>query len=159
MRIRTCVLVSSVALAAACGTPGTAEGEAGAADAVDAFITAIQNADGETACDLMRPDTRQALEMLMAWAPEDEHGGEASCVYLFAELLPEEMPQQEQEAIMSLELGETVELDEDGETAEVEVVRIEPGAEEESTDMIQVHWDGERWRVGEDLIPLDGGGW
>lgn len=150
MRNRVLAAIPSTALLlTACGPPGTAEGEDGAADAADAFISALQNADGEAACGLMPSEARDALgEENPALASEfgDAASGdvEESCSAVFSETLPEVLSDNEQEVIMSMEATDNVELSDDGDSADVELDYLSPSGAQE-TDSLGLDWDGERW--------------
>lgn len=156
-RVLAAACVSGLLLTA-CGTPGTAEGVDGAADAADAFVSAMQNADGDAACGLLPSEARELLAeenpALVELHDPTVSDVEESCTAVFSETLPEVLSEDEQEVIMSIEVTDNVELDEDGDSADVELDYLSLSGAQEN-DSLGLDWDGERWLISDTSFMMD----
>lgn len=126
--------------ATACTTPGTAEGEAGARDAAAAFLDAVRNEDGDTACKLLTNAARQERAA---------DSGESDCTVALSGIAGD-MSSAEVDEFEAVTVQRVV-LSGNGPRAEA--VLSSPGAEDDLlsgiglTDRIELKRTQDRWAV------------
>lgn len=134
------VVPAVLAAAAACTTPGTADGEEGARDAADAFLDAVRTEDGDTACKLLTNAARQE---------QAADSGESDCTVRLSGIAGD-MSSAEMREFEAVTVQRIV-LSDNGPRAEV--VLSAPGSEDDLlsgiglTDRIELKRTQDRWAV------------
>ncbi|MBE9374504.1 hypothetical protein IQ251_08590 [Saccharopolyspora sp. HNM0983] len=134
------VLPAVLLAAAACTTPGAAEGEEGARDAAASFLEAVRAEDGDTACKLLTNAARQDRAV---------DSGEGDCTVALAGIAGD-MSDGEMREFEAVQVDRVV-LSDNGPRAEV--VLSSPGAEDDLlsgiglTDRIELKRTQDRWAV------------